>query len=356
MIAQFALLWRFLQAQPWTQYVGLASWHLMLLLFVLGVLSAFGLHFLVGHIFRFYRRKERLARWVAWPTLLVFLASVQLLLAAYLLGVRAPELVRANLTAGVTTELGRLLLAPAFKNPTLAAQSPESVAKAAINTALRSSSELEYRDQLVAELVPPSELKPVAGSPSGPRGPDVLVQIGLRWVTEPHSGWLGPEVKAKPKANAQEDSPFFLPDFLWSLIDELPDGTVLPRLDWEHVAGTRYVETVLRPLAEEYLSYLAALIALVVVVVDGLFFLLMGRLKRIGRPRPAKKPPAPKTTPAPAKGASPAPPPKAASPAETKSAPDQPAAEGANVPAVSSGTASATQQDAPPADADKASG
>lgn len=303
MIDQLTLLWRFLQLQPWMQWVTLVSWHLLAVLFVLGVLSAFGLHFLVGHVFGFYRRKGRLTRWVAWPTAVVYLVSVQALLAAYLLGVQAPELVRANLTGEVTTQLGRQLLAPAFKRPVLAAQPSADVAKAALTTALHTYSELDYRSALVAEQVPLSQFRPGADGEAGPRGPDVLVQIGLRWVTAPHSTWMGPERRLKAGAS-QGEQPFFLPDFLVSLVDELPSGTVLPRLDWEHVAGTRFVEGVLRPLVEEYLVYLAGFAAALVLLIDLVYFLLMGRLKRIGQPKPAKKEAAPK----PSKAASPAPP------------------------------------------------
>lgn len=367
MLDLITLLWQFLRAQPLTQMIALVSWHLLALLAVLGVLSAFGLHFLIGHVFGFYRRKERLARWVAWPTLLVLLVSLQVLLGSYLLGVRAEELVRANLTTGVLEQLGRLLLEPAFGTPALAVEPAEGVNKDALKTALRASSELDYRSQLVSRLVPPGELAP-ASDGAGPRGPDVLVQIGLRWVTEPHNVWFQPAAPSgSPPAGqpgappqpapgaAQGNEPFFLPDFLISLVDELPEGTVLPRLDWEHVAGTRYVDGVLRPLMDEYLSYLATALAVLVLLLDAVYFLLLRRLKRIGQPRPAKPkaPPKPGPLPAPAKGSAPdLTPAKPGAAAASTAAAEGPAAGGATAPPAASGTEPPT----PAANAERSSG
>jgi hypothetical protein len=326
MIDQLSLLWHFLRAQPPAQYVQLVSWHLLLVLAVLGVLSAFGLHFLVGYLFRFYRRHERHARWVSWPTLPVLLASVLALLGCYLLGVRSAELVRVNLTSTMTEQLGRLLLEPAFQAPVLAAHSADAVPKGALKAALRSASELDYRTALQERIADPAALAPATDGTGGARGPDVLVQMGLRWVTEPHTGWVAPTAPggpdpAAPDAAAPERPPgaaettFFLPDFLAALVDELPDDTVLPRLDWEHVAGTRFVDSVLRPLVEEYVSYLALALALLVLLADALYFLAMRRLKRIGQARAAK--PAPKPAAKPAAKAEPktAPPPATTAPA-----------------------------------------
>jgi hypothetical protein len=323
MIDLLTLLWQFLRAQPTLQYVSLASWHLLAVLVVLGVLSAFGLHFLVGHVFGFYRRKERLVRWVSLPTLLVLLVSLQALLGAYLLGVRSEALVHANLTTGVAEQLGKVLLEPAFQGALLLNVPADQVNKDVLKNALHTSPELDYRNQLAARLLPPDELQRAMQGTAPPLGADVLVQIGLHWVTESHASWFGSEPAPAAAGNGgagadagaaggdKSGGAFFLPDFLISLVDELPAGTVLPRVDWEHVAGTRYVENVLRPLMNEYLSDLAIVLAVIVLLLDALFFLLMRRLKRIGLPRPAKAkaPPKspPKPGPAPSAAKSPAP-------------------------------------------------
>ena len=329
MIDFIALLWYFLLAQPATGILRLVPWHLLAVLGVLGVLSAYGLHFLVGTVFRFYRRKERSARWIAWPTLAVFLVSVLALLGTYLLGGRAGPLVHANLSDGVTASLGRLLLEPAFQSPTLATQSADTVSKEAIKGALRASSELDYRNQLVTRLVPPSQLAPQPDTPGGPRGPDVLVQVGLRLVTASQSGWFDTFSRSDSKPDAAAE-PFFLPGFLAGLVDELPDGTVLPRVDWEHVAGTRFVEGVLRPVMVESVSTVATVLAVAVLLLDALYLLLMRRLKRIGQPRQAKAAASPRlaagTPLAGGKAASPAPVPSAAPPAAPPAPPAPPAA------------------------------
>ncbi|NIP73489.1 MAG: hypothetical protein GWO16_10880, partial [Gammaproteobacteria bacterium] len=80
MIDLVLLVWQFLLSQTPGALLGLVPWHLLAVLTVLSVLAAFGLHFLLGHVLRFYRRKERVARWLSVPTALVLLASVPLLL------------------------------------------------------------------------------------------------------------------------------------------------------------------------------------------------------------------------------------------------------------------------------------
>lgn len=353
MIDQLTLLWSFLQAQPAGQWLQLAEWHLLLVLAVLSVLGAFGLHFLIGYVFGFYRRKGKHARWLAWPTLLVLLVSLPLLLGAYLLAVRAPQLVHGNLTTRVTAELGRMLLEPAFQAPALQGVHPDEVPKAAIKAALRESAELSYRQRLETFLVDPQALAAAAGPDAHASGPQVMVQMGLRWVTSPHNTWFAP-VRRGDQADTgdTDEQPFFLPDFLLSLIDELPEGTALPRLDWEHVAGTRFVEGVLRPLTMEYMAYVALGLTLAVLLADGLYFLLMARLKRIGQPRPPKPAKPGKALPA-AKAPPPARPPDATAsvPAAQPPPPAPPAA--GSTPATPAAPSEAPQS-APPGNGDAA--
>jgi hypothetical protein len=233
----------------------------------------------------------------------VWVVSLQVLLASYLLAGQGPTLVRLNLTDRVTARMGSLLLEPAFQNPVLVAQGEGEIVKSALRTALSSSSEMDYRARLESFLRDPSELaggppdesaapadaSPPAGSGAPARGSDpeeLLVQIGLRWVTSPHRTWLSPlrpgtEADGKPEG---EESPFFLPEFLLTLISELPPDASLSRGNWEHVAGTRYVDGVLQPLMEEYLSYFALFLACLVVLGNAVFFLLMRRARRIGMP------------------------------------------------------------------------
>lgn len=304
-----ALLWHFLRAQPFGHVLELVPWHELLLLCLLGLLSAFGLHFIIGYALRFYRRGERVAVWISYPTLALLLITVQLLLSAYLLGIHAPELVKLNLSDRLIQRLGGLLLEPAFLNPALEGADPEQIGKSAVKAALNASSELEYRDRLRANLVDPAELAvlfdPASGVARAPGTQSVtpamtqsralhgtatetyLIQIGLRWITEPHRTAIRtPDTGEGDQEQAQSaQQPFFLPEFLLSLIDELRPEVALSRANWEHVAGTRFVQGTLDPLMAEYLSYSAGLLVVVVVLLNAGYFLAMRRLKRIGRPR-----------------------------------------------------------------------
>jgi predicted lipid-binding transport protein (Tim44 family) len=99
----------------------------------------------------------------------------------------------------------------------------------------------------------------------------------------------------------------------------LPQDATLSRDNWEHVAGTRFVDGVLKPLMEEYLSYLAAFLAGLVVLANVLFFLVMRRARRIGTPKPDKG--AKAAAPAAAQTAPPGPAPQKAAPPATQPAP-----------------------------------
>ncbi|NIP73488.1 MAG: hypothetical protein GWO16_10875, partial [Gammaproteobacteria bacterium] len=102
--------------------------------------------------------------------------------------------VRTNLNAQVTERVGRLLLQPAFAHPELAGLHPDEITKEALQRALSTSAELEYREQLRTGLLPASELAP-QGMPAPRRAQlpgEILVQLGLRWVTAPHNTWFAP--------------------------------------------------------------------------------------------------------------------------------------------------------------------
>jgi hypothetical protein len=91
------------------------------------------------------------------------------------------------------------------------------------------------------------------------------------------------------------------------------------------VAGTRFTENVVRPLLEEYLTYQAFGLALAVLLVDALYFLIMGRFKRISSNRAARKAATAKLAAAP---------PPAPVPAPVPAAPPAPCAPGASPPAA----------------------
>jgi hypothetical protein len=69
-----------------------------------------------------------------------------------------------------------------------------------------------------------------------------------------------------------------LPEFALALVDEIQDDAVLDRLDWEHVAGTRFVQVVLQPILLELMGRWAGLLALAVLAVDLAYFAIAARV------------------------------------------------------------------------------
>ena len=289
------LIWRFLAVQQPEGWIALVSWHLAAVLGVLGLLGGLGLHFLAGHLFGFYRRKGRLARWISIPSLLIILPSVQVVLAAYLVAVNAQELVWLNRTDPVVEKLGAHLLEPAFRNPLLFNAAEGGIQAGVLKNVLNTITEDVYREAIVAGIVPPL----AAGSPEDPLGAGgaIMLQVGLRWLTGPHGTWLTPLDPAgggEPAGEGErprgepDGGLFFLPTFMKGLIAQLPDNEALSRSQWEHIAGTRFVEGYLQPVMVEYLTYFAILAALLVLLADTVLFSLLRRIKRIGLPSPEK--------------------------------------------------------------------
>lgn len=306
MIDLILLLWHFLVSQPPARVVDLLSWHLLALLAMLALLSSFGIHFLMGYVAGFYRRRDRIARWVSIPSLLLLLISGQLLLGAYLLGVHGARLVSLNQTDSVLRTLGEYLLEPAFDTPALAGISGTEIPKRRLRAAFKASTENRYREALAKNIVTPEQLTafPQPGGETGNRAASslaerILVQVGMRWITAPHETWWAPlnpgapentgktensRAKAPDKTAGKDDGDevFFLPVFLQGLIGELAEDDKLSRANWEHVAGTRFAEGYLLPVMREYLTFTAVALALAVLLIDLLFFLALGRIKRIG--------------------------------------------------------------------------
>ncbi len=114
----FTLAWRFLLNHQAAPYLVPLPGHLLALLFLLGLLAAVGAHHLVGYTYGFYRVAGRPSRVLAFPSLLLLLVSMQVLLAAYLLATTGPGLVRATFktpwAAATSRPIGGHLLSPAF--------------------------------------------------------------------------------------------------------------------------------------------------------------------------------------------------------------------------------------------------
>jgi len=283
----------------------------------LGLLAAGGLHHLIGFTFRFYRVNSDYAHWLGMPTLALLVVSVQALLASYTLITQAETLVRENLNTEETIQpagiLGEQILAPAFASPELAKYADGGIAKERLAAVLRSLPADGYRNNLknllrdpdrillhreaapgkTGEVVVQKQDAAGAGSKAESAAPEqpslvvstkpelttaVLVQIALRWLTDPNREW--PQLTAKPDGQPAPKEPVLLPEFVVSLVNEIQDGVVLERLDWEHVAGHRFSSAVMQPVLVRYVTRTAIVGAGLVLVVNGFYFFGFYRLRR----------------------------------------------------------------------------
>lgn len=324
MLDSVELMSRLLGALPATRYVQLLPWHFTALLIALGVLSAIGVHHLIGWTFGVYLAGGFRLRAGAAATLAVLLVSIQALLLAYVLRTQADQLVRRLLTpedaVQPATVLGSILLDPAFSGEELDQET--HVAKdrlagvivamddedfhAGIETFLVSPGKLAMATPTTAKggtdaSQPPSSSQPAPPSqtipPSGPgtkpeakaQAPAasavftnrndlisaIIVQIGLRWVLDPSQTW--PQAMPAGTGSTVEQH-LRLPEFALALIDEIQDDAVLDRLDWEHVAGTRFVQAVLQPVLLDQVGRSAGLLAVCVIALDLAYFAVAARV------------------------------------------------------------------------------
>ena len=300
MIDSILLFWRFFLVQPPLRYIELVPWHLLALLFGLGVLAAVGLHFLVGHTLGFYRRGDRILRWLSLPTLVLWVGLVQALLGAYLLASNSESLIASNLNApgpGVTAErIGAALLAPAFAQHPLNQAGTADITREVILAGLGRALDLEYRQALSSQLVPPADMPSQPGKTTEgiPAETGILVQLALRWVLEtplqisarePAENGAGAGTPGLPGVPNKELAPNErLPMYLVTLVSELQPGVAFPRKEWEYVTGSNFINAVMGQVLEEWLRYLALALTLIAVFIFGVFFLTLRWIKGLGRP------------------------------------------------------------------------
>jgi hypothetical protein len=322
MFESFELSWRLYNALPAQRFLMLLPWHFTALLLGLGVLAAIGIHHLIGWTFGFYSQGGFQRRIASAITLAVLIFSVQGLLLAYMLRTQADALVKPMLSpenavqpAGV---LGSILLDPAFSDTDL--ENETHVAKARLAATVIGTEDDDYRAGLEGFLVSPDRLvmapthnpaPDTAGGTDTPKQPDastdaagdqapaftnrddlisaIAVQIGLRWIMDPEQTW--PEAMPAGTGSAA-DPRLRVPEFVLALVDEIQDNAVLDRLDWEHVAGTRFVQAVLQPVLVERVARSAGLLAVGVVALDLAYFAvaarIFGRLRRRARAQDAE--------------------------------------------------------------------
>lgn len=112
------IIWRFLSANAPNPYLVPIPVDLTLLLMLLGLFSAGGLHHLIGYTWGFYKILGRHSAWIGWPVLVLLIINVQVLLASYLVSYQAPRLAKTALQSpfaqAAIIPMGEALLEPGF--------------------------------------------------------------------------------------------------------------------------------------------------------------------------------------------------------------------------------------------------
>jgi len=307
-----ALVWRFIVNHPQTGYLFPISWHLMVVLTVLGLLAAAGLHHVIGYTYGFYRLGERFAGWLALPTLVVLTVTMAVLLGAYLAAANAQELVRQAVASRAGTlaaeRIGFALINPAFTQTELDAGSEEGITRGALSQALVSIPDetlfeqvaqelslLVQRATLVSEVRPVEEGAPMANSPveEPPRPAPELVGLAQAWAGDPVQG-------DAPKGHAGTVAEGSLLQLLLELISEISVGTPLTAEEWASVAGHRFMGQVLVPEMLWQVRNLALIGIILAVAGNLLYFYLVNLAKQWARRRLNAKRRAPPKPPVPA--------------------------------------------------------
>ncbi len=306
------LVWRFLVNHPQTGYLFPISWHLMVVLAVLGLLAAAGLHHVIGYTYGFYRLGERFAAWLALPSLVVLTVTVAVLLGAYLAAANAQELVRQAVASRAGTlaaeKIGFALINPAFTQTELDAGSEGGITRGALSQALVSMPVETLLEQvahelsllgrgatLVSEARPADEGEPTVEFPveEPPRPALELVRLAQTWAGDPAQGG---GADGHP-GTVEEGS---LSRLLLELISEISVGTPLTAEEWASVAGHRFVGQVLVPEMLWQVRNLAVLGIILVFAGNLLYFYLLNLAKQWARNRLNAKRRAPPKTPLPA--------------------------------------------------------
>ena len=213
----FWLTWQFLLDHPATAYIAPVPWHLLAVLVVLGLLAAGGLHHLLGYTYKLYMVPGGVAGWLAFPSLVVLLVSVQVLIAIYLMAALAPEIVRYSLESEASQAsampIGGLLLSPAFSESTAGetpggesgegGQSVETLNRAGLNRALHAHTPKELREKFRRQLQE-VRAKPISLTESlmeaqngeGRAAPELLM-LALHWAAEDYQDWP-PQTQEEP--------------------------------------------------------------------------------------------------------------------------------------------------------------
>ena len=152
----FTLAWRFLLDHQGAPYLVPLPGHLLAVLLVLGLLTAIGLHHLIGYTYGFYRVGRKISVTLAFPSFVMMLASVLVLLCAYALGTTGSHIVWSALASPearvVAQPIGARLLAPALLRLYGPMGGEEEVDRAMIRGAFLTFSEQELREGFQRQL------------------------------------------------------------------------------------------------------------------------------------------------------------------------------------------------------------
>lgn len=340
-------LWPFLTSLPTGLYLTLVPWHLLVVLVLLGLLAAVGLHHVLMHGLRAYRAGGRDVAWLRWPTLIVLIVAVQVLLGVYGLAARAPALLEQALAwsqdDSPADHLGALVLAPVLDQIEVG---PPEVEKPRLLAAIQSTPtealQAFYRSRLTGgRPVPPDQApaddamdndamdgKSTENAPATPPSaqdgdiapdpppeghggvlPDLLLPepaaiqptlvalegLAARWLLAPEPVAADTGELDTPGAQVDEDGNLYLPDVIAGLVAEISDRVAFSMENWAHLAGTRLIGRHLVPWLIGELRFLAFGITVVLVLVLGLYGYLLYRVRRMAarRARPAAPPPRP---------------------------------------------------------------
>ena len=300
----FSLTWHFLLDHPATAYFAPLPWHLLVVLAVLGVLAAGGLHHLLGYTYRFYHVPSGTVGWLALPSFALLLATVLGLIGVYLMTALAPDMVRFALASPAARAsaipIGSMLLAPAFSG---GGESSQGLDRAGLSRALHaySSKELRknFRQRLNQVIAKPVSINnaPDWNSNASPE----LLLLALYWTVEGHQEWppergekgpLGQEYSEEQGVDKQLET-LSLSRSILSLVEEIGWESDMARQDWAHVAGNRFVQRVMGPMMVWQLRWLAAVILIMLLVANFSGLYLLGLLKHLVYPPPAEEEPFP---------------------------------------------------------------
>lgn len=329
-----SLLWRYLGQQPSELYGTMAPWHLLVLLILLGLLSAVGIHHVLGANLRLYKWGGADSRWLSIPTLVVLMVSVQIMLLAYGLAARAPALLEQSLSgfekSGGANHIGTLLLAPALGQ---LGEGGAEIEMVRLVAAIRGTSAETFQNYFHSRLNdeididssnesgadnsiggdgddggiapdPPSDgydAEPAA-PPNGETGASetplpnrveipveglnprlaLLEQLALGWLIDPDRAPPGqPNDNDPSQADAEVPGGSGLPEFVANLLMDIQEGMALTLDNWTHLAGTRFTEGFLVPWMTTRIRFLALGIALAVLLANAAYLFLLVRTRRL---------------------------------------------------------------------------